>query len=239
MTKVWFPLQPLEKKPKSKWSRLPIITPAAHNENPSQGTHALPSKYPIYPQRIQAVQPHTSCLLSHCRRLGFHSLLSPNVFFSSFSLFSVSSMKEESLTQSQNSPWTPEPKFTVFAARIIRFYPSLSPSASTPEWYKASVSKIWGRNGTSPSALRVSHDASNGQFVEGDELEPNLIQYSNFTFILLSNYQMTGCLSWSQKPHEELQPPLFGRIASSGLDSQHEFSVFAQVMTCLTLWVYF
>ena len=85
MTKVWFPLQPLEKK-KNKWSRLPIITPAAHNENPSQGTHALPSKYPIYPQRIQAVQPHTSCLLSHCRRLSFHSLLSPNVFFLIFPL---------------------------------------------------------------------------------------------------------------------------------------------------------
>lgn len=160
-------------------------------------------------------------------------------FFPSFSLFSVSSMKEESLTQSQNSPWTPEPKFMVFAARIIRFYPSLSPSASTPEWYKPSVSKMWGRNGTSPSALRVSHDALNGQFVEGDELEPNLIQYSNFTFILLSNYQMTGCLLWSQKPHEELPSPLFGRIASLGLDSQHEFSVFAQVMTCLTLRVYF
>lgn len=62
-----------------KLSRLPIITPAAHNESPSQATHALPSKYPIYPRRIQAVQPHTSCLLSHCRMLNFHTLIPPNV----------------------------------------------------------------------------------------------------------------------------------------------------------------
>ena len=160
------------------------------------------------------------------------------MFFFSFSLFSVSSMKQESLTQSQNPPWTPEPKFTVYPARIIKFYPSLSPSASTPEWYKPSISKRWGRNSIFHSALRVSHDAWNGQFMEGDELEPNLTQFSNFTFTPLSSYQMMGCLSWSQKPRKEL-PSSFGRIASLGLDSQHEFAVFAQVMTCLTLQVYF
>ena len=174
MTKVWFPLQPLKNKKKKKRSRLPIITPAAHNESQSPGTHALPSKYPIYLQRIQAVQPHTSCLLRHCRRLSFHPLLSPNVFFPHFPS-SLSSMNQESLTQSQNSPWTPELKFMVFPARIIKFYPSLSTSASTPEWYKPNISKMWGRNGTFHSALRVSHDAWNGWFMEGDELEPNPI----------------------------------------------------------------
>lgn len=69
----------LSPAPQKELFRLPIITPAAHNESPSQATHALPSKYPIYPQRIQAVQPHTSCLLSHCRMLNFLSLISPNV----------------------------------------------------------------------------------------------------------------------------------------------------------------
>lgn len=106
------PASPKKKKKKEKWSRLPSITPAAHNESPSQGTHALPSKYPIYPQRIQAVQPHTSCLLSHCRRLSIHSLISPNVlfFFFLFSLPSISSRKQVSLMHFQNSLWNPESK---------------------------------------------------------------------------------------------------------------------------------
>lgn len=125
--------------PQKKLSRLPIITPAAHNESPSQATHALPSKYPIYPQRIQAVQPHTSCLLSHRRMLNLHSLIFPNVC--SLSLPSVSSMKQEPLTVSQ-SPMNPWPKIWDSSSKdqgiVASFFTSSSTSAMTqnPTWLK-------------------------------------------------------------------------------------------------------
>lgn len=115
--------------PQKKLSRLPIITPAAHTESPSQATHALPSKYPIYPQRIQAVQPHTSCLLSHCRMLNLPSLVFPNVC----SLPSPRSLPwSRSHQQFHNHQWTKTWDFSSKDQRILAsFFTSSSTSALT------------------------------------------------------------------------------------------------------------
>ena len=197
MTKVWFPLQPLQKKKKKKekWSRLPSITPAAHNESPSQGTHALPSKYPIYPQRIQAVQPHTSCLLSHCRRLSVHSLISPNDFFF-FLVFPPLHLFQEAsvinaLSEFPMKPWIQDPGYLQQGSSnfSLPFHPPLLLLV----WHKPIVSKIWGRTRKFRSVLRVSHDVLIGPFMEWGELRPHL------THLPLSHFPIAR---WGDVPHD-------------------------------------
>lgn len=150
--------------------------------------HALPSKYPIYPQRIQAVQPHTSCLLSHCRMLNFHSLISPHVC--SLGLPPIWLFHEKrvvnTVSESRRNLWT---NTWGVLSKDHRIYPFFSPSPSTSSMIlKWPFTKYMGEPADSPRfypGLRDSRDSSIGPFTEWDEL------WSNLTNLSLSYFPIT------------------------------------------------